>query len=190
MSTHSKDSYGWVPDHHRGGSGEYLKMAWCRRDVIREEKDRLLPFSPPPPSPCASAGDLLSRPAPRGRSVTGWAGPVIAHVSGHQFLPADMISCPLRSSLHPSPRKMAPAGTAPSCVPSISRSIRLSVNNSSSQSGGKRLRPEAGRGRSNAPTPPTPGGAIAPPPNPPKGPSNIEGKREERKIKSGGREGR
>lgn len=142
-------------------------------------------FLSPPPSPCASAGDLLSRPAPRGRSVTGWAGPVIAHVSGHQFLPADMISCPLRSSLHPSPRKMAPAGTAPSCVPSISRSIRLSVNNSSSQSGGKRLRPEAGRGRSNAPTP---GGAIAPP-TPPKGPSNIEGKREERKIKSGGREG-
>lgn len=78
---------------------------------------------------------------------------------------------------------MAPPGTAASCVSSISRSIRLSVNNSSSQSGGKRLRPEAGRGRSNAPTPP--GGAITPPP--PKDPSNIQGKRGERKIKSGGR---
>lgn len=153
----------------------------CHQRGKRPVASLLLP--PSRPAKCASVGDLLSRPAPRGRRVTGWAGPVIAHVSGHGFLWADMISCPLHLSLHPSQRKMAPAGTARSCVSSISRSIRLSVNNSSSQSGGKCLRPEAGRGWSNAPTPP--GGAIAPPP--PKGPSNIQGKREERKIKSGGR---
>lgn len=95
-----------------------------------------------------------------------------------------MIRRPLRLSLHPSQRKIAPAGMARSCVPSISRSIRLSGNNSSSQSGGKRLRPEAGRGRSNAPT--RPEGAILPT-TPPKAPSNIQGKREDRKIESGGR---
>lgn len=133
--------------------------------------------SPSCPAKCASVGNLL---IPAGAEGTGL---VIARVPRREFLRADMNSCPRHLSFHPSLGEITPAGMARSCVSSISRSIRLSVNSSPSVSG---------QGRSNVPAPP--GGARGDPsPNPPqKSPSNIHRKREKRgrKDETWGKEGR